>query len=106
MTILDQFNLIDKVAVVVGGTSGIGGALALGLAEAGADVVATSRSTAKVEEITGVIESMGRKTMAITTDATSEKEMSALAKQVLAGYGKVDILVNAAGINIRNLSWT
>ena len=102
MKISEQFDLTDKVAVLVGGTSGIGSALALGLAEAGADVVATSRSQTKVEKITGAIKSLGRKSMAITTDATNESEMAELAEGVLAEFGKIDILVNAAGINIRS----
>lgn len=102
MKILDQFNLTGKVAVVIGGTGGIGGALALGLAEAGADVVATSRSKTKVETTAGRIESLGRKTMAIATDATNERDVQSLNENILAFYGRVDVLVNAAGINIRS----
>ena len=99
--IFDRFQMHGKVAVVVGGTGGIGGAIALGLAEAGADVVATSRNAEKVHEITAEIESIGRTSLALPTDATNEDEMRLFSEQVLAFYGKVDILVNAAGINIR-----
>ena len=99
--IFDRFQMHNKVAVVVGGTGGIGGAIALGLAEAGADVVATSRSACKVKEITAEIESIGRKTLAMPTDATNEEDMRLFSEKVLASYGKVDILVNGAGINIR-----
>lgn len=99
--IFDRFQMHDQVAVVVGGTGGIGGAIALGLAEAGADVVATSRNGEKVHEITAQITSIGRTSLALPTDATNEDEMRLFSEQVLAFYGKVDILVNAAGINIR-----
>ncbi len=96
-----QFQIDNKVAVVVGGTGGIGGAIALGLAKAGADVVATSRDTKKVSKITAEIQSIGRKSLALPTDATNEDDMRLFSEKVLAFYGKVDILVNAAGINIR-----
>jgi 2-deoxy-D-gluconate 3-dehydrogenase len=99
--ILNQFNLENKVAVVVGGTGGLGSALSLGLAEAGADVLATSRNAAKVDDVTKKIELLGRKTFSIRTDATNEEDMRLLCNKSLDFYGKVDILVNAVGINIR-----
>lgn len=98
---LDQFSLVDKVAVVVGGTGGIGGALSVGLAEAGATVVATSRNAEKVDSMVTKIKSLGRETFAILTDATNEEDILVLCDKVLENYGRVDILVNAAGVNIR-----
>ncbi|MCK5517227.1 MAG: SDR family oxidoreductase [Desulfobulbaceae bacterium] len=99
--IFDQFNLAGKVAVVVGGTGGIGEALSLGLAEAGADVVSTSRNSAKVADISNKIKALGRNTFEIQTDATSEKDIRTLSEKSLEFYGKIDILVNGAGVNIR-----
>jgi len=99
--ILDKFNLENKVAVVIGGTGGIGGALSVGLAEAGANVVATSRDAEKVANVAAKIRSLGRETFTILTDATSEEDIRLLCNRVLENYGRVDILINAAGVNIR-----
>ncbi len=65
----DLFDLSGRVAVVMGGTSGIGRAIAVGLAQAGADVVATGRREGKVEEVAGEIEKTGRKSLRVTVDA-------------------------------------
>jgi len=92
------FNLEGKTAVVIGGSSGIGRTLALGLADAGADVVASARRTAQVEETAGEIESRGRKTLRLPTDVHERGSIVALRDAVIARFGKVDILVNAAGI--------
>lgn len=99
--ILDKFNLENKVAVVIGGTGGIGGALSVGLAEAGANVVATSRNAEKVENVAEKIRSLDRETLTILTDATSEEDICMLCDRVLENFGRVDILINAAGVNIR-----
>lgn len=108
--ILKQFSLAGKVAVVVGGTSGIGRALSLGLSDAGADVLATSRNKDKVADTTNLIQGAGRRTFPFCTDATDEKQVEELCRAAVDYYGKVDILVNAAGINIRgslsDLSYT
>jgi NAD(P)-dependent dehydrogenase (short-subunit alcohol dehydrogenase family) len=95
------FDLEGKTAVVVGGTSGIGRVLALGLAEAGADVVVTARRDALVDEVAGEIESRGRKTMRITSDVGDEGSLAALRDAVLAQFGRVDIALAAAGITRR-----
>jgi NAD(P)-dependent dehydrogenase (short-subunit alcohol dehydrogenase family) len=92
------FDLAGKTAVVIGGSSGIGRTLALGLADAGADVVASARRAAQVEETAGEIESRGRKTLRVLTDVHERDSIVALREAVLARFGKVDILVNAAGI--------
>jgi NAD(P)-dependent dehydrogenase (short-subunit alcohol dehydrogenase family) len=89
--------LRDKVAVVIGGTSGIGRAIALGLAEAGADVVATSRRLEQVEAAALEIEGRGRKTLRLVSDVADRASLGELLRQSLEAFGKVDILVNSAG---------
>ncbi|MGC2658908.1 MAG: SDR family oxidoreductase [Bryobacteraceae bacterium] len=91
------FNLSGRLAVVMGGTSGIGRAMAMGLAEAGADVVATGRREALVNEVGSEIESLGRKTLRQSVDAASRESIDALRDAVLQQFGRVDILLNAAG---------
>ena len=91
------FDLSGKTAVVVGGTSGIGLAMAVGLAEAGADVVATSRRQEQVDEAAGRIQALGRKTLRVTSDVGSRASLEALCAAVLAEFGQVDILINCAG---------
>lgn len=92
------FDLAGKVALVTGGTSGIGRALSLGLAEAGADVIATARRQQQVDETAAAIEALGRKTLRIGSDVCDRASLEKLAAAVLAEFGKVDILVNCAGI--------
>jgi len=89
--------LAGKVAVVVGGTSGIGRALALGLAEAGADVVPTSRRPERVREVAAEVEARGRRTLRVASDVTDLASLQAVRAAVLSGFGKLDILVNCAG---------
>jgi NAD(P)-dependent dehydrogenase (short-subunit alcohol dehydrogenase family) len=91
------FDLTGKVAVVIGGTSGIGLAMAIGLAEAGADVVATSRRTEQVEEAAKAIEATGRKALRLTSDVADRASLEALCAGTLTEFGKVDILINCAG---------
>jgi NAD(P)-dependent dehydrogenase (short-subunit alcohol dehydrogenase family) len=93
--------LETKTAVVLGGTLGIGRAIALGLAGAGADVVASSRSREGVEETAAAIEALGSNTLRRTSDVVDRDSLEALHKAVLARFGKVDILVNSAGITRR-----
>jgi NAD(P)-dependent dehydrogenase (short-subunit alcohol dehydrogenase family) len=93
--------LESKTAVVVGGTLGIGRAIALGLAGAGADVVASSRSHDGVEETAAAIEALGSSTLRVTSDVIDRDSLEALHKAVLTRFGKVDILVNSAGITRR-----
>lgn len=91
------FDLSGKSAVVVGGTSGIGLAMAIGLAEAGADVVATSRRAEQVEEAAKAIEAKGRKALRLTSDVENRASLQALLDGTLKVFGKVDILINCAG---------
>ncbi len=91
------FDLSGKTAVVVGGTSGIGLAMALGLAEAGADVVATSRRQEQVDATTAAIEKLGRRSLRVTSDVVDRSSLEDLLAQTLAAFGKTDILINCAG---------
>jgi NAD(P)-dependent dehydrogenase (short-subunit alcohol dehydrogenase family) len=95
---LELFDLSGRVAVVTGGCSGLGSAIALGLAEAGANVIASSRRLEQVEQTAAEIEALGRRTLRLTSDVTDRESIKRLHDAVLAEFGKVDILVNAAGI--------
>jgi len=91
------FDLTGKSAVVVGGTSGIGLAMALGLAEAGADVVASSRRQEQVDAAASAIEAKGVRSLRLTSDVGDRATLQALLDQTVAAWGKVDILINCAG---------
>ncbi len=91
------FDLKGKSAVVVGGTSGIGLAMAIGLAEAGADVVASSRRAEQVDEAAKAIEATGRKALRLTSDVADRASLQALCDGTVKEFGKVDILINCAG---------
>jgi NAD(P)-dependent dehydrogenase (short-subunit alcohol dehydrogenase family) len=97
-------DLKSKIAVVIGGTSGIGRTLALGLAEAGADVVATGRREDLVRSVTHEIRGLERRSLAIATDVTERASIEALHSAVQAELGQVDILLNCAGITKRTPS--
>jgi len=90
-------DLTGRVAVVIGGTSGIGRAIALGLAEAGADVVPSSRRTDQVEAAATEIEQRGRRSLRIASDVSDRQSLEQLLRQTVSGLGKVDILINSAG---------
>jgi NAD(P)-dependent dehydrogenase (short-subunit alcohol dehydrogenase family) len=90
-------SLQGKVAVILGGTSGIGRALALGFADAGADVVPTGRRQLQVDEAAAEVEQRGRASLRIASDVTDRGSLERLLEATLASFGKVDILVNCAG---------
>jgi NAD(P)-dependent dehydrogenase (short-subunit alcohol dehydrogenase family) len=92
-----SLDLTGKVAVVVGATSGIGRVLALGLAEAGADVVPTGRRLSHVDEVAREIEALGRRTVRVACDVTDAASVQAARATIEAALGHVDILVNSAG---------
>ena len=96
-----HLDLDGKVAVVIGGSSGIGRTLARGLAEAGADVVSSARRMELVNEIADEIETLGRRSLRVSCDVTNRGSLEKLLQASVETLGKVDILVNAAGINQR-----
>ncbi len=97
----DIFNLFGRLAVIIGGTSGIGRAIANGLARAGADVIATSRRIHEVEHTAAEITALGRRTLKITTDVLHRKSLEALHDEIFQTFSRIDILVNCAGITQR-----
>jgi NAD(P)-dependent dehydrogenase (short-subunit alcohol dehydrogenase family) len=96
-----MFSLQGKCAVVVGGTSGIGRAISIGLASAGANVIASSRSKDAVDSVADEMENMGRSTLRMTADVLSRSSLQTLHDSVVSTFGRVDILVNSAGITKR-----
>ena len=99
------FDLSGRCAVVIGGTSGLGKAISLGLAEAGADVIAASRREEEVHQTADEIEALGRRTLwrmeCQTVDVRDRRSIESLHSQVLSTFGKIDILVNAAGTTLK-----
>ena len=95
------FDLQGRVAVVIGGTSGIGRVLALGLADAGADVVATARRAPLVEEVSAEIEARGRRTLRVTTDVLDRESLERARDAVTTAFGRVDALLYCAGVTKR-----
>jgi NAD(P)-dependent dehydrogenase (short-subunit alcohol dehydrogenase family) len=91
------FDLGGRVAVVIGGTSGIGRTLALGLAHAGADVVASSRRATEVDATAAEIEKVGRRSLRVASDVKERPSLEKLLAETVAAFGKVDILINCAG---------
>ncbi len=90
-------DLTGRVAVVIGGTSGLGRAIALGLAEAGAAVVASGRRQELVDEMAAAIIKLGRESLNHSVNVSDRASIDSLREAVLARFGKVDVLVNAAG---------
>jgi NAD(P)-dependent dehydrogenase (short-subunit alcohol dehydrogenase family) len=96
-----RLELNGKVAVVIGGSSGIGRTLARGLAQAGADVVPTARRLEQVEAVAAEIEALGRRSLRVTSDVTDRSSLEKLLSASVEAFGRVDILVNSAGYNQR-----
>ncbi len=98
MGILDRFRLDGKVAVVTGASSGLGVAFSRALAEAGADLVLGARRSERLNETGAIVESLGRRFVAKTTDVSKPEDCTALIEYAIESFGHVDILVNNAGI--------
>jgi gluconate 5-dehydrogenase len=96
-----KIDLSGKVAIVTGGSGVIGSVLAVALAEAGANVAVASRGIEKLQSISDKITSLGRQSMAVTTDITQENSVLDMVNRVLDKFGKIDILVNSAGTSVR-----
>jgi NAD(P)-dependent dehydrogenase (short-subunit alcohol dehydrogenase family) len=96
-----SLELTGRVAVVIGGTSGIGRALSIGLAQAGADIVPTGRRSELIDEVAREVEGAGRRALRVTSDILDVPSLEALLDATVRAWGKVDILVNCAGITKR-----
>jgi 7-alpha-hydroxysteroid dehydrogenase len=95
--ILDRFRLDGKVAVVTGAGQGIGRGIAIGFAEAGADVVIGARTQADLEEVSARIAETGQRALPVVTDVMEESDRARLIDSAVAEFGRLDILVNNAG---------
>jgi NAD(P)-dependent dehydrogenase (short-subunit alcohol dehydrogenase family) len=99
--LLKSLDLTGRAAVVVGGTSGIGAAIARGLAEAGAHVVPSGRRTDQIDGICAALEEIGTETLRASVDVLDRSSVERLRDRVCDRFGRVDILVNAAGTLLR-----
>lgn len=95
--ILDRFRLTDRVAVVTGASKGIGAAIAIGLAEAGADVVCAARTEGTLEAVAERIRKLGRRALVVPCDVKDRTQIEALTTRTMESFGRVDVLVNNAG---------
>lgn len=96
------FDLTDRVAIVVGGSKGLGEAMAEGLASAGANVVIVSRHAEEADAVAKRIAAgYGRRAIGLKADVTREQDVAAMVQGTLDAFGRIDILINSAGINIR-----
>lgn len=93
------FDLTDKKAIVTGGGRGLGRAIAIGLAEFGADVAIVARTQSELETTAREIEKLGRRALVYPADVSSRQEIESIVNDVVARWGRVDILVNNAGVD-------
>ena len=98
MTVNDMFRLDGKVAIVTGASSGLGVAFAQGLAEAGADVVLGARRADRLEQTAELVRGAGRRVLTVATDVADPGQCQALVDAAMAEFGRVDVLVNNAGV--------
>jgi 7-alpha-hydroxysteroid dehydrogenase len=95
--ILDRFTLTDKVAIVSGAGKGIGRGIALGFAEAGADVVCAARTESDIAAVADEVRALGRRALVVRTDVMQTADLEALVDATIAEFGRIDVLVNNAG---------
>ena len=98
---LPELSLAGRTAIVTGAGRGIGRAISLVLAEAGADVVVTARTTSEIESVADELRALGTNPLAIATDVAQSSSVNAMVEETVRQYGKVDILVNNAGQILR-----
>jgi len=97
VTVLDRFRLDGKVALVTGAGRGIGAAIALAFAEAGADVALAARTASEIDAVAARIRALGRRALAVPCDVMQRAELESLAARAAAELGRIDVLVNNAG---------
>ncbi len=95
--ILDRFRLDGKVALVTGAGRGIGAGIALGFAEAGADLVCAARTSAEIDEIAVRVRALGRRAIAVPCDVMERAQLEGLVARAMTEFGRIDVLVNNAG---------
>ena len=98
MSIVDRFSLRDRVVIVTGASSGLGVAFATGLAEAGADIVLGARRAERLAETAELVSAAGQRAIAVKTDVASPDDCQALVDAAIEAFGRVDVLVNNAGV--------
>jgi NAD(P)-dependent dehydrogenase (short-subunit alcohol dehydrogenase family) len=98
---MPSMRLDGRVALITGGGRGLGLGMALALAHAGADIALAARTKSELEEAAGLIEQLGRRALIVPTDVSDVGAVRAMVNSAAEGFGRLDILVNAAGINIR-----
>jgi NAD(P)-dependent dehydrogenase (short-subunit alcohol dehydrogenase family) len=98
MNVLDLFRLDEKVAVVTGASSGLGVGFARALAEAGADIVLAARRADRLEGVAEEIRGLGRRALVVATDIAEPEACEAMAEAATAEFGRIDVLVNNAGV--------
>lgn len=97
---LQQFSLADRVVMVTGASRGLGRAIALGVAEAGADVIAVGRTERELRSLADEVSALGRRALAVQADVTRMADIDRMVESSLGELGRIDVLVNNAGINI------
>lgn len=100
MSTLDRFSLTGKTAIITGASQGIGESIAIGMAEAGANVVLAARNVDKLEDVAAKVESIGATCIKVKTDVLKRDDIEAMVEATVAEFGTVDCLVNNAGINL------
>jgi NAD(P)-dependent dehydrogenase (short-subunit alcohol dehydrogenase family) len=98
MTVLDRYRLDGRVAIVTGASSGLGVSIARALGESGADVSLAARRLDRLRDTCGIVESTGRRALAVRTDVSAPGDCDRLVEATLAEFGRVDILINNAGV--------
>lgn len=98
-----RFSLEGKVALVSGASRGLGRAIALGFADAGANVVVAARTAVALDEVVGLVRERGVEGLAVTADVTSPESVQAMVDAAVGRFGRIDVLLNNVGMNISGL---